>query len=331
MCITSQQYVLIMWATAFYIMENYHVDLKDFEFPSKILQLAVTTASGNEDSVSTPTYLTILKGLERLLLTDVLSQQDAEAIIKLAVDRLCLPSPQRSLAALGLMFTCMYSGKQYDQYSPVPRNTEPLAPNVYTFDALYQDSETLIQAMERVTVLFDRIKKGYPYEARVITRVLPTFLADFFPPQDIMNKVIGEFISSQQPYPQLIAQVVFQVFNNLQQQEQQSLVQDWVMLSLSNFTQRTPVAMAVWSLTCFFISASTNQWLRALLSHVVSRMGKMELVDQRLFCLAAQDFYNQIKSDDSKTRAFISTFQNVSQTAISYQEVLVMLTSSASS
>jgi hypothetical protein len=56
-----------------------------------------------------------------------------------------------------------------------------------------------------------RIKKGYPYEARVITRVLPAFLADFFPPQDIMNKVIGEFISSQQPYPQLIAKVVFQV------------------------------------------------------------------------------------------------------------------------
>lgn len=56
-----------------------------------------------------------------------------------------------------------------------------------------------------------RIKKGYPYEARVITRVLPTFLADFFPPQDIMNKIIGEFISSQQPYPQLIAMVVFQV------------------------------------------------------------------------------------------------------------------------
>ena len=58
---------------------------------------------------------------------------------------------------------------------------------------------------------FFRIKKGYPYEARVITRVLPTFLADFFPPQDIMNKVIGEFISSQQPYPQLVAHVVFQV------------------------------------------------------------------------------------------------------------------------
>ena len=56
-----------------------------------------------------------------------------------------------------------------------------------------------------------RIRKGLPYEARVITQALPTFLADFFPPQDIMNKVIGEFLSSQQPHPQLMATVVFQV------------------------------------------------------------------------------------------------------------------------
>lgn len=62
-----------------------------------------------------------------------------------------------------------------------------------------------------IYLVFFRIKKGYPYEARVIARVLPAFLADFFPAQDIMNKVIGEFLSSQQPYPQLIAKVVFQV------------------------------------------------------------------------------------------------------------------------
>jgi len=35
---------------------------------------------------------------------------------------------------------------------------------------------------------------------------------DFFPAQDIMNKVIGEFLYSQQPHPQLMAKVVFQVF-----------------------------------------------------------------------------------------------------------------------
>ena len=34
-----------------------------------------------------------------------------EPYVVLLAFRLCLPSPQRSLAALGLMFTCMYSGR----------------------------------------------------------------------------------------------------------------------------------------------------------------------------------------------------------------------------
>lgn len=55
-----------------------------------------------------------------------------------------------------------------------------------------------------------------------------------------------------------------QVFEHLLRTDQQALVRDWVMLSLSNFTQRTPTSMAVWSLACFFISASCNSWLRAL-------------------------------------------------------------------
>ncbi|CAG2221231.1 HD [Mytilus edulis] len=221
-CITSQTYVLTMWATTFYIMENYHVDLKDLEFPSKILQttlmsvFAVTTASGNEESVSTAVYLAILKGLERLLLTDVLSQQDSEVIMKLGVDRLCLPSPQRSLAALGLVFTC----KQYDQYSPLPRDTSKNS-SAYNFDAVYQDPESLILAMERVTVLFDRYR---------------------FP-------------------------------------------------------------------------------------HVVNRMGKMEVVDTRLFCVAAMSFYNQL-TDDAQLRAFVSTFQMVISLGAPYTQLLELLSDS---
>lgn len=56
-----------------------------------------------------------------------------------------------------------------------------------------------------------RIRKGFPCEARVVARILPQFLDDFFPPQDVMNKVIGEFLSNQQPYPQFMATVVYQV------------------------------------------------------------------------------------------------------------------------
>jgi len=44
-------------------------------------------ASSSDEGVSTTVYLAILKGLERLLLTDVLTSQDAEIIVKLSVDR----------------------------------------------------------------------------------------------------------------------------------------------------------------------------------------------------------------------------------------------------
>ena len=47
----------------------------------------MSTASSSEDSISSVVYVTILKGLERLLLTDVLTPQDAEVIVKLSVDR----------------------------------------------------------------------------------------------------------------------------------------------------------------------------------------------------------------------------------------------------
>ena len=53
------------------------------------------------------------------------------------------------------------------------------------------------------------------------------------------------------------------MFQTLHSTGQSSMVRDWVMLSLSNFTQRAPVAMAVWSLSCFFVSASTNPWVSA--------------------------------------------------------------------
>ena len=59
--------------------------------------------------------------------------------------------------------------------------------------------------------LFGRIRKGVPSEAKVVARVLPPLLLDFFPAQEIMNKVIGEFLSSQQPHPELMAQVLFKV------------------------------------------------------------------------------------------------------------------------
>lgn len=98
------------------------------------------------------------------------------------------------------------------------------------------------------------------------------------------------------------------VFECAVAQSQLSLLQEWFVLSLSNFTQSLPIPMATWCLTCFFISASCNPWLRALFPHVQSRIGRCEYEDRKLLCLSAADFFHQLTSE-SQTRKFLSTFQ----------------------
>lgn len=143
------------------------------------------------------------------------------------------------------------------------------------------------------------------------------------------------------------------------------MVRDWVLLSLSNFTQRTPVAMAMWSLSCFFVSASTSQWISALypcrvlvglngtkravvfscffhglcrfaldrpllstsLPHVISRMGSIEVVDVNLFCVVAMDFYRHQIDEELDRRAFQSVFETVAAPGSPYHRLLSCLQS----
>uniref|UniRef100_A0A3Q2YC87 Huntingtin n=1 Tax=Hippocampus comes TaxID=109280 RepID=A0A3Q2YC87_HIPCM len=312
----NQQHVLVMCAVAFYMMENYPLDV-GADFMAAVIQVCGVMVSASEDSTPSVIYHCVLRGLERLLLSEQLSRVDGEALVKLSVDRVNMPSPHRAMAALGLMLTCMYTGKEKASPAGRPAHSDPQAP----------DSESIIVAMERVSVLFDRIRKGLPSEARVVSRILPQFLDDFFPPQDVMNKVIGEFLSNQQPYPQFMATVVYKVFQTLHATGQSSMVRDWVLLSLSNFTQRTPVAMAMWSLSCFFVSASTSQWISALLPHVISRMGSSEVVDVNLFCLVAMDFYRHQIDEELDRRAFQSVFETVASPGSPYYQLLVSLQS----
>uniref|UniRef100_A0A8C6NGI5 Huntingtin n=1 Tax=Melopsittacus undulatus TaxID=13146 RepID=A0A8C6NGI5_MELUD len=311
--IHNQQHILVMCAAAFYLIENYPLDVGP-EFSAGIIQMCGVMVSGSDELTPSIIYHCVLRGLERLLLSEQLSRLDSESLVKLSVDRVNVQSPHRAMAALGLMLTCMYTGKE--KISPSrATDANPAAP----------DSESVIVAMERVSVLFDRIRKGFPFEARVVARILPQFLDDFFPPQDVMNKVIGEFLSNQQPYPQFMATVVYKVFQTLHSTGQSSMVRDWVMLSLSNFTQRTPVAMAMWSLSCFFVSASTSQWISAILPHIISRMGKSEQVDVNIFCLVAIDFYRHQIDEELDRRAFQSVFEVVASPGTPYHRLLTCL------
>lgn len=67
--------------------------------------------SGSEEATPSVVYHCVLRGLERLLLSEQLSRPDAESLVKLSVDRVNVHSPHRAMAALGLMLTCMYTGE----------------------------------------------------------------------------------------------------------------------------------------------------------------------------------------------------------------------------
>lgn len=106
-----------------------------------------------------------------------------------------------------------------------------------------------------------------------------------------------------------IIKYFFQVFESAIQLNQLSLLQDWVVFSLSNFTQSFS-NMATWCLTCFFISASSNEWLRAFFPYVQNRGGRYEYEDKKIFCIAGSDFYKNLTNDNQR-KTFVDNFMKV--------------------
>lgn len=316
---------IILWSLAFHLLDNFSrckIDALE-QAVSIILPQAITFANPNS-RISPTLQRLILQGLERLVVSQsgALSVRTLDQITTLVVESIADPNPGVFFNYLQLLLSCMYMGhegqtmvsKTNTGISEIEKQLKPT------------DPEQLILAMEKTSALFDRIKKGYPQEVELVCSVLPNLLTDFFPASEVLTKVVGEFLSQQQPHPRLLAGVVFQVFECAVAQSQLSLLQEWLVLSLSNFTQTLPVPMATWCLTCFFISASCNPWLRALFPHVQSRIGRCEYEDRKLLCLSAADFYHQLTCDIQKKK-FLSTFQSAASKEPSspYSEILSSL------
>lgn len=309
---TNDHLTLTIWTLAFFLAENYpgRQDLT-----SKILQASVNLCSGT-DGVPLPLYLCVVHGLERLLLADMVDSRDADLVLKLCVDRIKQGKPVEALAAVGVMLSALYAAQGGSKRQPAAIAMEPA------------NSEHHIAVLERATLLFDRIKRGYPFEAEVISKILPGFLSEFFPAQDILNKVIGEFLSNQQPYPQFLAAVLFKVCESLHEGDSEELMQEWVLLSLSNFTQRSPLAMAIWSLSCCFVAATSTLWLRALFPLIQGRIGKFQEQDKQLFYILALDFYKQLEKDEHKAQ-FYGVIKSVALPDTPYVELLKRLPKAA--
>jgi len=78
----------------------------------------------------------------------------------------------------------------------------------------------------------------------------------------------------------------------------------WLVICINNFTQLEPWDYCVWTLTCLFLSASTNPLLRALHREVFDHIR----LDTELFLLTALDFFFNQDLDDKEKELFISSF-----------------------
>ncbi|XP_012166671.2 huntingtin isoform X2 [Bombus terrestris] len=290
----SEEHQGVMWALVFFLLEHAEDTPPDTEAPA-VLELVLNLLTSQ--NISCSLHQTLLQGLERLVATKSVIGKVAEQIVKVAIDRLKQPSPMLSLPALQLLLTCMYT-EAADRLNQ-PETEEPLP------DA---EPEALVRSIERASAIFDKIRRGHSMEVELLCTVLSGVLGDFFPPSEILTKVIGEFLSPQQPHPRLLAAVVFKVCERACTCAQMELLQDWVVFSLPNFIQSLPVTMSTWCLSCFFISASTNHWLRALFPYIQSRIGKYEYEDKKILCIAASDFYRKL-SKDTQREAFVETFE----------------------
>ena len=249
-------HVLLMWDISFLLIDKFVDDFAQSQFGHRIFALALEVISQTSMDSSFQVKKKVAENLEKLTLNEVFAIKDADQISKACLERLRSASPSDESYAFSLLLTILYV------FGP-----SVAAEHVIIDDPLVSGSSSdddILEAMEKIAVLFDRLKVCCPHEAKVISSALPSLLVDFFPTQDILNKVIGEFVSSQQLYPHLLANIVFAVFSFLRQESKGDIIQEWVMLSLSSFPQLEPLPLSIWSLTCFLICVSQDLWIQSV-------------------------------------------------------------------
>ena len=155
----------------------------------------------------------------------------------------------------------------------------------------------LLKVLEVATTFLDKMKSSATAkEASVYASLLPKLLCDFLPPHDLLNKLITEFLnSSQHPYPEAVAFVLFKCFDLLQEKGLQSQIQEWCLLSLSNFLQRTSIYESIWLTSCLLVSATRNQWLKSTFPFLLNRYCAFETIDRAIFYMSVIEFRKQLQ------------------------------------
>ena len=182
--------------------------------------------------------------------------------------------------------------------------------------------------MEVATSFLDKIKtSSTAKEASIYASLLPKILCDFLPPHDLLNKLITEFLnSSQHPYPEAVAFILYKCFDLLQEKGLQSQIQEWCLLSLSNFLQRTSIYESIWLTSCLLVSATCNQWLKSIFPYLLNRHCSFETIDRAIFYMSVIEFRKQFQ-DKQQLDSIYKTFEAIAKPDTPYLELINLLNS----
>eukprot|EP01137_Pigoraptor_chileana_P025826 Opistho-2@95885 len=281
---------------------NYRRECDDQgDFTRRILKALATLASddGGAETISRAA----MQALERLSAFGCVPASLCDAVCAVAADRIFALSLGRCFKAIGLMVTSVYAIRHAEMLA---RGDAP--PDEEDDDIPMGPSPSL-QTMEAVSTLFDRMRRGFYRESRAIVAALGPLLGSHFPAQQIMSIVMGEFLSSQQTHPELLAALVHDVFSRVRAVHGgQETLREWVLLSLKSFTQKEPRSVAAWSLACLFTSASRNPLLRALHHPLQQKRGLVTPADCRLLVTSALDFFHNQGLQPMEKKMFLAVF-----------------------
>lgn len=173
--------------------------------------------------------------------------------------------------------------------------------------------------MEKIDVLFNKIKMSGPAVAQIYGLVLANLIRDLIPAKDVLTKVIKEMIITTQPHIDVMAQILHQVFRSSIDAAYLPLLQDWLVCSLRNFLSMNE-QKAIWFLTVIFVSATLNVHLLKIFPQIatVDRFDKGNEKDVSLQCeyfaIATKDFYERLA--ESQKKIVIESFTNCSHNII---------------
>jgi hypothetical protein len=357
--IMNARYVSTLWSAAFYIIENCLDSVRDAQnFVNSFLKQTYSILT----EPSTPYFLFYQSymGLERFLLSNMLPSFEINTIQKLFSSKFY--DEQRTLCLVSLIVTSLYASNQSkslnywndfiqkqaksgssgsssnsnSELSSPSMNDQENAPLFYDYPQILELTAHpelqahLLKVLEVATNFLDRMKScSTAKEASIYASILPRILADFLPPNDLLNKLITEFLnSSQHPYPEAIAYILFLCFDLLQEKGLQLQIQEWCLLSLSNFLQRTTIQESIWLTSCLLVSATRNLWLKSTFPFLLNRYCAYETVDRAIFYMSVIEFRKQF-SDKSQLQTIITTFETLvnQENAVEgpYQELIKLL------